>query len=77
MCTGSGQEELSILFMGDEIPENRENVMKIMNRLQFPIDIPGFEVKIVADIKLLVILLGLNTCGGVHNCVFCEVNINL
>ena len=36
--------------------ENRDNIMKIMEMLQFPIEIPGVELKVVADLKMLVLL---------------------
>ena len=59
--------------MGDSIDENRDNVLQIMELLQFPLDLPGIELKVVADFKMLVILVGLNSCGARHPCIFCEV----
>ena len=62
--------------MGDDILENRDNILKIMELLQFPVEVPGVELKVVADFKMLVLLLGINSCGARHNCVFCEVSVS-
>ena len=58
-----------------EIVENRENVEKILELLKFPLQLEGVRVKVVVDIKLLVVLTGLHGTGCRYNCPWCEVFI--
>ena len=62
-----------LLFMGDDIDENRFNVEKIMSLLGFPLALDNFEIRIVADIKLLSVFVGLHGCKCRFSCIFCQV----
>ena len=59
------------LSMVDNVPETYENLVLIFEALQFPLDFG--DVKIVADLKLLHLLLGLHGCKSIHACPYCEV----
>ena len=47
------------IFLFAKVPdilENRENVMKLLDLLNFPLQLDGVNIKMVADIKLLNVL---------------------
>ena len=56
-----------------KIPENRENMEKLLELLQFPLQLEGVTVKVVVDIKLMVVLMGIHGTGARYNCPWCEV----
>ena len=64
------------IFLFAKVPdilENRENVMKLLDLLNFPLQLDGVNIKMVADIKLLNVLIGIHGTGCRYNCPFCEV----
>ena len=66
-----GSDETQLLFMGEGILENRFNLLKIIERLGFPLQMPGLEVRVCADLKLSTILTGIHSCTARHNCIYC------
>ena len=64
-----------LLFKGDSIDENRENVEIIFNLLQFPLQFnEDIEFKIVADFKLLSFIVGLHQGNSRYCCPYCQVS---
>ena len=49
---------------------------KLLELLQFPLQLEGVEIKVVVDIKLLVVLIGLHGTSCRYNCPYCEVYLS-
>ena len=49
---------------------------KLLQLLQFPLHLEGVEIKVVVDIKLLVVLIGLHGTSCRYNCPYCEVYLS-
>ena len=58
------------LFQVDDIPESTNNLNIIFERLGFPLP-PSEDLKFVADLKLLLMVLGNHGTSSTHNCPFC------
>ena len=57
-------------FQVDDIPESTNNLNLIFERLGFPLP-PSEDLKFVADLKLLLMVLGLHGTSSTHSCPFC------
>jgi len=63
-------KKVIILAHVDDIPETYENISKILSKLN--IHNLYLEYKLVADLKLYNIILGLTTCSSRHTCYICK-----
>ena len=58
------------VYRRDNVPENCRNVKVLVDKLHLPA--PQSEFKIVADIKLLDIICGLQSTSSIHPCPYCK-----
>ena len=65
----SGVKRLFVLFMGQDIPENYFNISQILDIL----DLETLNFALACDLKLLNIILGLQSHSSKHGCSWCDV----
>ena len=65
----TGCKKCLIVGRVDNVPENRGNVKVLVDKLHLPA--LQSEFKIVADIKLLDIMCGLQSTSSIHPCPYC------
>ena len=65
----SGTHRSIIVARVDSIPENYHNLRTILDTLNLPELSQNF--KIVSDLKVINILLGLQSCSSMHPCPYC------
>ena len=63
------KERVFLLGMVDLIPESHHNLSTILEALNFPLPLPN--VQFSADLKLLIISLGIHGTKAMHNCPYC------
>ena len=66
----TGSKRVLIAAKVDDIPENRENIEILINSLNFPA--LAFDFKVVCDLKLTNLLLGIQSCTASFGCPFGE-----
>ena len=63
------KERVFLLGVVDLIPETHHNLSTILEALNFPLPLPN--VQFSADLKLLIISLGIHGTKAMHNCPYC------
>ena len=63
------KECVFLLGMVDLVPENHHNLSTMLEALGLPLPLPN--VKFSADLKLLIIALGLQHTSSTYNCPYC------
>ena len=66
----TGSKRVLIAAKVDDIPENRQNIEILINSLNLPA--LAFDFKVVCDLKLTNLLLGIQSCTASFGCPYGE-----
>ena len=66
----TGQKRVFLLAQADGVPENKHNMEILLDSLNLPLISQDYQT--VCDLKLINILLGLQTCTAMFGCPYCE-----
>ena len=66
----TGSKRVFLLAQVNGVPERRDNYKIIINSLNFAS--LGEDVPIVCDLKLISLILGIQTASSMHGCPFCD-----
>ena len=65
-----GNGNMYILAMIDDVPEVRENILIMLQKVGFPFEIEN--IKFVADLKMMLLIIGLQDSSAYYSCPFGE-----
>ena len=71
--SGTSSKRVLVLAKADGVPETRHNVEIMLNAIRLHEIEEDFQV--VCDLKMLNILLGIQSSTSLFGCPFCEVNV--
>ena len=74
VCQSTSVKKLIVLALAPNVPENYENVLRILKLLKFE-ELPDTStVRYAADLKMINILLGLMSHSSNHPCSWCDID---
>ena len=66
----TGKNRVFTIAKVDEVPENRHNVVKLLDSLNLPEFKKDFQI--TCDLKLINIVAGIQSCSSLYSCPYCE-----